>query len=58
MMKIVVAIDSLKGSLTSIQAGEAIEKGINDVVFDRGGYVYLGRVEALASGAREAGLNF
>ena len=58
MMKIVVAIDSLKGSLTSIQAGEAIEKGINDVVFDRGGYVYHGRVEALASGAREAGLKF
>ena len=57
-MKIVVAIDSLKGSLTSIQAGEAIEKGINDVVFDRGGYVYHGRVEALASGAREAGLKF
>ena len=36
----------------------AIEKGINDVVFDRGGYVYHGRVEALASGAREAGLKF
>ena len=31
MMKIVVAIDSLKGSLTSIQAGEAIEKGIKKV---------------------------
>ena len=33
-MKIVVAIDSLKGSLTSIQAGEAIEKGINDVLVE------------------------
>ena len=39
-------------------AKRAIEKGINDVVFDRGGYVYHGRVEALASGAREAGLKF
>lgn len=39
-------------------AKRATEKGINDVVFDRGGYVYHGRVEALASGAREAGLKF
>ena len=36
----------------------AKEKGITDVVFDRGGYVYHGRVAALAEGAREAGLNF
>ena len=40
-------------------AGErAKEKGIADVVFDRGGYHYTGRIQALADGAREAGLNF
>ena len=36
----------------------AIEKGVKTVVFDRGGYIYTGRVAALADGAREAGLNF
>lgn len=39
-------------------AERAKEKGIEDVVFDRGGYVYHGRVKALADGAREGGLNF
>ena len=36
----------------------ALAKGIKEAVFDRGGYIYHGRVEALAEGAREAGLKF
>jgi large subunit ribosomal protein L18 len=39
-------------------AQRAIEKGVKAVVFDRGGYVYQGRVASLADGAREAGLEF
>ena len=39
-------------------AERAIEKGIKTVVFDRGGYVYTGRVAEVATGAREAGLEF
>ena len=39
-------------------AERAIKAGIKDVVFDRGGYLYTGRVQAVADGAREAGLNF
>jgi len=61
---------ALKGSLksedkcaSSKKVGEhigkmAVEKGFNEVVFDRNGFHYHGRVKALADGAREAGLKF
>jgi large subunit ribosomal protein L18 len=39
-------------------AQRATEKGIKKIVFDRGGYIYHGRVKALADAAREAGLEF
>ena len=39
-------------------AKKAIEKGITNVVFDRGGFIYQGKVQALADAAREAGLEF
>ncbi len=42
----------------ALVAQRALEKGVKDVVFDRGGYLYHGRVKALADAAREAGLNF
>ena len=44
--------------LGTVIAKRAIEKGINTVVFDRGGFIYQGKIKALADPAREAGLEF
>ena len=44
--------------LGTVIAKRAIEKGIKTVVFDRGGFIYHGKIQALADAAREAGLNF
>ena len=50
-------IEAAKG-VGALIAQRAIEKGINNVVFDRGGFLFHGRVKALAEAAREAGLKF
>lgn len=50
-------IEAAKAVGTAV-AKRALEKGIKEVVFDRGGYLYHGRVAALAEAAREAGLEF
>ena len=44
--------------LGEVIAKKALDKGITDVVFDRGGFIYQGKIQALAEAAREAGLNF
>ncbi len=44
--------------LGTVIAKRALEKGIKTVVFDRGGFIYQGKVKALADAAREAGLEF
>ena len=44
--------------LGSVIAKKALDKGIKTVVFDRGGFIYQGKVQALAEAAREAGLEF
>lgn len=44
--------------LGTVIAKKALEKGITSVVFDRGGFIYQGKIQALADAAREAGLNF
>ncbi len=46
------------GKVGKLIAERAKSKGIESIVFDRGGYVYHGRVKALAEGAREGGLDF
>ena len=44
--------------LGKVIAKKAVEKGIHTVVFDRGGFIYQGKIKALADAAREAGLEF
>lgn len=44
--------------LGTVIAKKALEKGITTVVFDRGGFIYQGKIQALADAAREAGLEF
>ena len=51
------SIDAAK-TVGKLIAARAKEKGVTDVVFDRGAYLYHGRVRALAEAAREGGLNF
>ena len=46
------------GRLSKKDAEKALKAGITEVVFDRGGYLYTGRVAKVADGAREAGLKF
>ena len=46
------------GEVGKLIADKAVKAGINSVVFDRNGYIYHGRVKALAEGAREGGLEF
>ena len=46
------------GELGSVIAKRALDKGITTVVFDRGGFIYEGKIKALADAAREAGLEF
>jgi large subunit ribosomal protein L18 len=56
-LKTGASVDAAK-AVGKLIAQRAQEKGVKDVVFDRGGYLYHGRVKALADAAREGGLNF
>jgi large subunit ribosomal protein L18 len=49
---------SAASAVGKLIAERAVKAGVKDVVFDRGGYLFHGRVKALADAAREAGLNF
>ena len=50
--------DVAAAKLGTVIAKKALDKGISTVVFDRGGFIYAGKVKALAEAAREAGLEF
>ncbi|WP_019962380.1 50S ribosomal protein L18 [Woodsholea maritima] len=52
------ATADLAKAVGELVAKRALEQGLKDVVFDRGGYIYHGRIKALADAAREGGLNF
>jgi large subunit ribosomal protein L18 len=56
-LKTGASVDAAK-AVGKLIAERAKEKGVESVVFDRGGYLYHGRVKALADAAREGGLNF
>ena len=56
-LKTGASVDAAK-AVGKLIAERAKEKGVKEVVFDRGGYLYHGRVKALAEAAREGGLNF
>ena len=56
-LKTGASVDAAK-AVGKLIAERAREKGIKDVIFDRGSYLYHGRIKALADAAREAGLNF
>ena len=52
------ATTELAKAVGELVAKRAVEQGLKDVVFDRGGYIYHGRIKALADAAREGGSNF
>ena len=52
------SLDEIRTAVEAELDAKAAEKGITEVVFDRGGYIFHGRVKELAEGAREGGLNF
>ena len=56
-LKTGASVDAAK-AIGKLIAERAQQKGIKDVIFDRGSYLYHGRVKALAEAAREGGLNF
>jgi large subunit ribosomal protein L18 len=56
-LKTGASVDAAK-AVGKLIAERAKEKGVKDVIFDRGSYLYHGRVKALADAARESGLNF
>ena len=53
-----MAVTNRAREVGKLIAKVATEKGISEVVFDRGGYIYHGRIQELAEGAREGGLKF